>query len=101
MLRHRAVADERRAEISGHFHPKVTIRHRHRIMRRRCFAVGASRLILPAYGSLAGGLDVEDKAFAGLFTHGLEAVVCEGGRMLRFVVRPFTNLQTSLKGSGG
>gem|GEM_PF-4340627 len=49
--------------------------------------------VLPVYGSLAGGLDVTDVAFAGLFSDGLEALVCEGDALLRFPVRP-------LKGSG-
>ena len=100
VLRHEAAAGEVRGEISGHYHPKLRIRHRGRMMRRQCFALGVSRLILPAYGSLAGGLDVDDPAYAGLFADGLEALVCEGGRILRFGVRPFTNALATLKGAG-
>ena len=39
-------------------------------MRRRCFAGDGYRLILPAFGAYAGGLDVLDRAFAGLFRDG-------------------------------
>jgi metallophosphoesterase superfamily enzyme len=34
---------------------------------RRCFATDGLRLVLPAFGALAGGLDVLDRAFAPLF----------------------------------
>lgn len=100
VLRHEAVLGEMRGEISGHFHPKMTVRQRGRSVRRRCFARGAEKLVLPAYGSLAGGLDVTDDAFATLFPEGLEALVCEGDALLRFPVRPFTKLLASLKESG-
>lgn len=100
VLRHAAAPDERRGEISGHYHPKVTIRHRGRTIRRRCFALGRTRLVLPAYGALAGGLDVEDAAFAALFADGLDTLVCEAGQTLRFRIRPFTNALAPVKGSG-
>lgn len=50
-------------EISGHFHPKV---HVPGVPgpARRCFALAGERLVLPAYGSLAGGLDIGNAAFA-------------------------------------
>jgi hypothetical protein len=36
-------------------------------VRRRCFAGDGRRLVLPAFGAYAGGLNVLDAAFAGLF----------------------------------
>ncbi|MCY1558596.1 hypothetical protein D9M68_955450 [compost metagenome] len=36
-------------------------------MRRPCFITDGRRLILPAFGAFAGGLDVRDPAVAGLF----------------------------------
>ena len=39
------------------------------IVRRRCFITDSERLILPAFGAFAGGLNVRDKAFEGLFAH--------------------------------
>ena len=47
-------------ELSGHFHPKLVIRHRGRHIARRCFARGPTKLILPAYGAFTGGLDIAD-----------------------------------------
>lgn len=56
-----------RGEISGHLHPAARVRVASGTVRRRCFAGDGNRVILPAYGSLAGGLDVATPAFAGLF----------------------------------
>jgi metallophosphoesterase superfamily enzyme len=36
-------------------------------VRRRCFITDGERLILPAFGAYAGGLNVLDAAFAGMF----------------------------------
>ncbi len=55
-------------EISGHLHPAARVRVASGTVRRRCFAADGNRVILPAYGALAGGLDVVSQAFAGLFT---------------------------------
>lgn len=55
-----------RGEISGHFHPKAAVRTRARRIQARCFVEDGLRLILPAYGAYAGGLDVRDPAISGL-----------------------------------
>jgi metallophosphoesterase superfamily enzyme len=39
-------------------------------VRRRCFVSDNSRLLLPAFGAYAGGLDVRDAAIASLFADG-------------------------------
>ena len=36
-------------------------------VRRRCFATDGERMILPAFGAYAGGLNLRDAAFSGLF----------------------------------
>ncbi|QYX57454.1 ligase-associated DNA damage response endonuclease PdeM [Roseovarius sp. SCSIO 43702] len=43
-------------EVSGHYHPKTTIRLRGRSLSRACFLVDADRVIMPAYGTYTGGL---------------------------------------------
>ena len=50
-------------EISGHFHPKVTLQAFGRRLTRRCLLCNGARLILPAFGAFTGGLDVADAAF--------------------------------------
>ncbi len=53
-------------EISGHFHPKVRLGGG-RGPARRCFALAGRKLVLPAYGSLAGGLDIGSADFLAAF----------------------------------
>lgn len=68
VFRHEAAATVPRteAEISGHFHPKATMRTRAGGITRPCFLLCANRLVLPAFGSFTGGLNVLDPAFAPL-----------------------------------
>jgi hypothetical protein len=40
---------------------------RGRTVRRRCFITDGERVVLPAFGAYAGGLNVRDAAFKGLF----------------------------------
>ena len=84
ILRHEADPDDATPEISGHFHPKVAIHHRGRRIARRCFAVSATKIILPAYGAFTGGLDVGDPAISGVMRGTTTAWVAEGTRLLRF-----------------
>ena len=56
-FRHEAVRDDPRPEMSGHFHPKLRLQVRGRRVSRRCFVLSSTKLILPAFGSLTGGLD--------------------------------------------
>ena len=54
-------------EIAGHLHPAAKITQRGKSVRRRCFVGDQNRLILPAFGSFTGGLNVLDDAYANLF----------------------------------
>lgn len=56
-----------KGEIAGHLHPSATVRRREKYVRRPCFATDGSRLLMPAFGVLAGGLDLNHKAMQGLF----------------------------------
>lgn len=67
-LTFRHIADPKQAgEVSGHYHPKASIQTKGRRIRRKCFLLDASRVILPAFGAYTGGLDIFDPAFAPLF----------------------------------
>lgn len=61
------LGDGGHGEIAGHLHPAARVAGRGKWVRRRCFAGDGRRLILPAFGAYAGGLNVLDKAFAGVF----------------------------------
>ena len=66
-FRHQPSAIASAGEIAGHLHPQARIARRGRAVSRRCFAASAQRLIVPAFGSYAGGLNVRDHAIAMLF----------------------------------
>jgi len=66
VLRH--IAEQgARGEVSGHYHPKASLRIRGRRIARKCFLISSERMILPAFGAFTGGLNVFDPAFAPLF----------------------------------
>ncbi|MDZ3832149.1 MAG: ligase-associated DNA damage response endonuclease PdeM [Sphingopyxis sp.] len=84
ILRHQCRPGELRPEISGHFHPKLRTNLRGRAVSRACFVGGDARLILPAFGSLTGGLDVQDSAIAVNFRGApYYAMLVVGDRLLR------------------
>ena len=54
-------------EIAGHLHPLARIAQRGRAVSRRCFASDGRRLVMPAFGAYAGGLNVRDRAIVSVF----------------------------------
>ncbi|MHA6332978.1 ligase-associated DNA damage response endonuclease PdeM [Qipengyuania sp. CAU 1752] len=66
VLRHQARPGETRPELSGHFHPKLQVTlHRRRISRPcavRARSAQTDRMILPAFGTLTGGMNAGDPA---------------------------------------
>ncbi|MDK2761111.1 MAG: ligase-associated DNA damage response endonuclease PdeM [Sphingopyxis sp.] len=84
VFRHQSMARETRPEISGHFHPKIRIHVRGRLVSRPCFAGDAQRLILPAFGSLTGGIGVDDPVIARNFSGPYAAMLVAAGRRLCF-----------------
>lgn len=54
-------------EIAGHLHPVARVAGRGRAVGRRCFASDGRRMVMPAFGAYAGGLNVRDRAFAEVF----------------------------------
>ncbi|MDR6114361.1 MULTISPECIES: ligase-associated DNA damage response endonuclease PdeM [unclassified Sphingomonas] len=86
ILRHEADPAETRPELSGHFHPKLRLRVRGKMVARRCFIGTARKLVLPAFGALTGGLDVDHPALVQAVGRPAEALVPVRDRMLRFPV---------------
>lgn len=54
-------------EVCGHLHPKARVTTRERTVSGRCFVTDGSRLVMPAFGAFAGGLDALDPAVRTLF----------------------------------
>lgn len=72
-------------EIAGHLHPVARVSHRGRAVSRRCFAADALRMVMPAFGAFAGGLNIRDAAFADLFgTLAFTAHMLGDGRVYSF-----------------
>jgi uncharacterized protein len=67
MLRHEPQPGPQAGELAGHLHPAAKVRAPRGVVRRRCFITDGERAILPAFGAYAGGLNVRDEAFSGLF----------------------------------
>ncbi|MFD2140731.1 ligase-associated DNA damage response endonuclease PdeM [Ancylobacter oerskovii] len=83
VLRHEPGAGPAAGEIAGHLHPVARIVRRGRSVRRRCFATDGARLVMPALGAYAGGLNVRDRALSGLFAMSFEAHLIGGARTYR------------------
>ena len=66
IFRHIMDEADPRPEISAHYHPAGVVSHRGARLRRPCFVQAASRLVVPAFGVLTGGLDCRDGALAAL-----------------------------------
>lgn len=90
-LRHEARAGETRPEMSGHYHPKLRVNVRNRHIARPCAvigrgAAGAERMILPAFGTLTGGMDAgAPEILAALQpAQKIDALVPASGKLARF-----------------
>ncbi|MGQ3301788.1 ligase-associated DNA damage response endonuclease PdeM [Reyranella sp.] len=75
VFRHEALFGPADGEVSGHYHPVAALTVRGRGLRRRCFLTDGRRLILPAFGAYAGGLNALDPAIAQLFPDDYHALV--------------------------
>jgi DNA ligase-associated metallophosphoesterase len=84
VLRHEAVRDDPRPEMSGHFHPKLRLQLKGRHVSRRCFVVSQTKMILPAFGSLTGGLDAHHPEILRSVGTDAAALVPVSDRLLRF-----------------
>ena len=86
VLRHEADASDPTPEMSGHYHPKLRVRMKGRHVSRRCFVASATKLILPAYGTLTGGLDAHHPEILRKVGPHASALVPVTDRLLRFPI---------------
>jgi len=68
-------------EIAGHLHPVTTVTRRGRSLRRRCFVSDGRRMVLPAFGAYAGGLDLWEQAIRALFERDFAAFMLGSERV--------------------
>jgi uncharacterized protein len=84
ILRHEADRHDPRPELSGHFHPKLRVAIRGRNIARRCFIVSETKLILPAFGALTGGLDAGHPEIVRAVGTDARAMIAINDRLLSF-----------------
>jgi len=84
VLRHEADPLETRPEISGHYHPRFTVTLRGRRVSRPCFVLGRSKVILPSFGVLTGGMNAADPAILRAVGAEARALVAVRERLLDF-----------------
>jgi uncharacterized protein len=58
-----------RGVVAGHLHPAATVYSNGSATRRPCFVHDGKILLLPAYGSGAGSMNILGPNFSGLFNH--------------------------------
>lgn len=83
-MRHHADLDDPRPELSGHFHPKHGGVARGRRVTRPCFVEGASKLILPSFGALTGGMAATHPEIVRCIGKIVAIHVPAGDRLVRF-----------------
>jgi uncharacterized protein len=81
-FRHEPRAAAAPGEVAGHLHPVARVVSERGRVRRRAFVTDGARLLLPAFGAYAGGLNLRDPAIARLFEKAaIVAHVCGGTRL--------------------
>lgn len=87
-LRHHARVGEQSPELSGHFHPKLAVSARGKRIARACAVASETRLILPAFGALTGGMRADDPAILAVLqpARAIHALVGAGSRLLQFTL---------------
>ncbi len=86
LLRHEAQVGETQPELSGHFHPKLRVSMRGRRIVRPCAVASETKLILPAYGALTGGMDAADPVIIAALqpARSATAVLSAQGKLIRY-----------------
>lgn len=88
---HIAAPEEPKPEVSGHYHPAVKFTHKGQKVRRPCFFVTGTKLIMPAFGAFTGGLDITDPAYDFLNRPG-RVYALGTGRVYEVPARRLTNV---------
>jgi len=83
-LRHEPQAAPAPGEIAGHLHPKAAVSTTARRITAACFVTDGARLIMPAFGAYAGGLDVNATAVRRLFRRSFRVFLLGRERLYAF-----------------
>ena len=59
---------EKPIQIIGHYHPKISITKQGVKITGKCFSVAENTLIMPAFGSYTGGLDINHQVYRDILS---------------------------------
>lgn len=68
IFRHEPEVAEPKAQVIGHFHPKMRTAIKRRRFSGKCFVNNESLFIMPAFGQFTGGLDIDDDVLKALIS---------------------------------
>ncbi len=86
-LRHLPSQGSAPGEVCGHLHPKASVDTRGGRITAPCFVTDGSRMVMPAFGAYAGGLDCLDPAVSALFGRAGFRVLMLGRERLHLVAK--------------
>ena len=70
-------------EISAHYHPKVTFKYMGTKISKPCFVMDKNKIIIPAYGSYTGGLNISSIIFKNIFSHNFDIYALGNKKVFR------------------
>ena len=79
-------------EIIGHFHPKARLKLRAKYVTGKCFLLTESRLLMPAFGSYTGGLNIKESMISDIMPNAQQVFFCHQQKIyqLPFSAQNFT-----------
>ena len=90
---HEATIDNR-FQISGHYHPTLSIKINGKRVTEKCILQTESKLILPSFGKFTGGLTINNKIFKPYLKSDFNAYICSNKNVYKF---SSSDLKTNVK----
>lgn len=69
------------AQVIGHYHPKTKFNITKHSLRGKCFLQDESILLMPAFGSYTGGLDIQHPAIQDLLSQTVSCYLMHGSKL--------------------
>ena len=63
-------------EVFGHYHPKAKLRLRAKHVSGKCFLLTDTKLLMPAFGSYTGGLNIKEPVISTILPRGKQVFFC-------------------------
>ena len=73
-----------RIQISGHYHPSLSIKINGKRVTKKCILQTESKVILPSFGKFTGGLSLNNKIFSPYLKSDFNAYICTNINVYKF-----------------